>query len=116
MFNDIQALISDLDSRRSLLFEQMKELKSLQQEIKQLNEEASHNATAQCKLKKLKQAFPEGIDKCQKDIFAKINLLEKNFKVIEKTFKSINSDNGNKTLLGSSAAVNKKRKTLKSYS
>ncbi|HGJ5856349.1 hypothetical protein QE197_00555 [Arsenophonus nasoniae] len=117
MFNDIQALISDLDSRRSLLFEQMKEFESLQEEIKQLTAESGHSATAQNKLKKLEQAFPEGIDKCQKDILAKINSLEENFKVIEKTFKSINHepDDGNSSLLGSDTAVNTKKKTFKSY-
>lgn len=117
MFNDIQALISDLDCRHSLLFEQVKEFESLQQEIKQLTEESSHNATAQNKLKKLEQAFPAGIDKCQKDILAKINSLEENFRVIEKIFKSINHDpdDKNNRLLGLNAAVNTKRKTFKSY-
>ncbi|SPP32166.1 hypothetical protein ARAF_2059 [Arsenophonus endosymbiont of Aleurodicus floccissimus] len=117
MFNDIQALISDLDFCRSFLFEKMKEFESLQQEIKQLTEESSHNTTAQNKLKKLAQALPEGIDKCQKDILAKINSLEKNFKVIEKIFKSINHepDEGNNTSLDSNTAVNTKKKTFKSY-
>ncbi|MFV9997720.1 MAG: hypothetical protein AB8W78_09070 [Arsenophonus endosymbiont of Dermacentor nuttalli] len=117
MFNDIQALISDLDSRRSLLFEQMKEFESLQLEIKQLTEDSSHNVTAQNKLKKLEQAFPEGLEKCQKDILAKINSLEKNFKAIEKIFKSISHDPADEsnTLLGSKAETKTKKKTFKSY-
>ncbi|EEX31109.1 MULTISPECIES: hypothetical protein [Vibrio] len=88
-FNDIKSVMDDLNSRRSMLAEQMKEFEQLQSEIQVLAEKSAHDPDARRKLEKLNQAFPEGFQNSQQAIMSKVTQLESNFKSLEEGFKTM---------------------------
>lgn len=88
-FNDIKSVMDDLNSRRSVLAEQMKEFEQLQSEIQVLVEKSAHDPEARKKLEKLNQAFPEGLQNSQQAIMSKVTQLESNFKSLEEGFKTM---------------------------
>ncbi|GLT18671.1 hypothetical protein GCM10007938_24520 [Vibrio zhanjiangensis] len=110
-FDDIKAVMDDLNNRRSVLAGQMREFQQLQGEIQALVERASHDPQARAKLEKLNQAFPEGIQNSQQAIMSKVTLLEENFKQLQEGFKTMgDSDKKNEEAL-----PKPKRKQYKNY-
>ncbi|KJY94148.1 hypothetical protein TW84_00405 [Vibrio neptunius] len=88
-FNDIKSVMDDLNIRRSMLAEQMKEFEQLQSEIQVLVEKSAHDPEARRKLEKLNQAFPQGFNHSQQAIMSKVTQLEDNFKRLEDGFKTL---------------------------
>ncbi|CAM2879967.1 hypothetical protein [Vibrio neptunius] len=109
-FNDIKSVMDDLNSRRSMLAEQMKEFEQLQSEIQVLVEKSAHDPEARRKLEKLNQAFPEGFNHSQQAIMSKVTQLEDNFKRLEDGFKTLGDTDDQK-----SEAPKPKKRVLKKY-
>jgi predicted nucleic acid-binding Zn-ribbon protein len=110
-FNDIKSVMDDLNSRRSMLAEQMKEFEQLQSEIQVLVEKSAHDPEARRKLEKLNQAFPEGLQNYQKAIISKVTQLESNFKSLEEGFKTMGDSEAQKP----ESSLKPKKRVLKKY-
>ncbi|CAM3679349.1 hypothetical protein [Vibrio aquimaris] len=90
--DDIKAVMEDLNHRKGVLAEQMREFQQLQGEIQVLVEQSNHDPKARAKLEKLNQAFPEGIQNSQQAIMLKVTMLEENFKQLQEGFKAIGEE------------------------
>lgn len=111
IFYDIKAVIDDLNNRKSLLAEQMREFQILHGEIQRLVERSPNDPQARVKLEKLNQAFPEGIQNYQQAIISKVTLLEENFKQLQENFKAT----GDSDKASEEAIPKLKRKQYKNY-
>ena len=88
-FDDMKVVMDDMNARRNMLAEQMREFNQLQSEIQVLADRASSDPEARQKLDNLEKAFPQGFQKAQMDILSKVSQLEDNFKMLEQDFRGI---------------------------
>ncbi|MFY2508698.1 hypothetical protein ACN3E9_10510 [Vibrio pectenicida] len=110
-FDDIKAVMDDLNNRKSIFSEHMKEFQQLQGEIKVLVEQSTNDPKARAKLEKLNQAFPEGIQSSQQAIMSKVAILEENFKQLQNGFKTM----GDSDVVSSENNPKPKTKKLRNY-
>ena len=110
-FDDMKAVMDDMHARRNMLAEQMREFNQLQSEIQALADRAGSDPNAKQKLENLEKAFPQGFQKAQMDILAKVSQLEDNFKTLEQDFRGI----GGSEKSTSKVETQPKKRAMKRY-